>query len=92
MAIGALVDPTTAKASNGSRLAFDLVDDAGSAARSGERILVLERDTGVTRLAELHFGFTEGEALFGSREDLLNDWILRLQGPSRTAEFIREGF
>ena len=58
---------------------------------SGDRILILARDTGVTELTELRFNYSDGPALFGSRVDLLNDWTEKLQG-QEPGGFDREGF
>lgn len=81
------------KALNGSGMAFESADSAGSARRpnlSGDRVLILARDTGVTELKEVRFSFTEGPALFGNRNDLLRQWSERLKGPS-PAPFNRQG-
>jgi hypothetical protein len=79
------------KAMNGSGMAFEASETTASGQDtnlSGDRVLVLARDTGVTELAEVHFGYSDGPALFGSRNELLREWNERLKGP---APFIRQG-
>ena len=81
------------KALNGSGMAFETADTPGSGRRpnlSGDRVLLLARDTGVTELAEIRFSYSEGPALFGSRNALLREWTERLNGPA-PATFIRQG-
>jgi len=81
------------KALHGSRMVFDVSQDAagGGGNSSGDRVLILARDTGVTELTELRFSYSDGPALFGSRVELLNQWTERLQGPTARG-FSREGF
>ena len=85
------------KAMNGSKMAFGStrgpVSDPArrTSDQSGDRVLLLANDTGVTELAEIRFGYTEGPALFGSRSDLLRDWSEKLRG-AETSAFVREGF
>ena len=82
------------QALNGSRMAFDVTPDPGSGRGtnpSGDRVLILARDTGVTELTELRFSYSDGPALFGSRPALLNTWADRLRG-TETSGFVREGF
>ncbi len=57
----------------------------------GDRILILATDTGVPKLTEVGFNYSEGPALVGSKASLLGEWTQRLQGPASTA-FVREGF
>jgi WD40 repeat protein len=82
------------KAMNGSTMAFDMPRGPASATpgnASADRVLILARDAGVAELAELHFGYAEGPALFGRRLDLLREWTEKLRGP-QPAGFSREGF
>jgi len=81
------------KAMHGSRLAFDLHAESGrerGSNRSGDRVLVLARDTGAIELSELWFSYADGPALVGSKTELLADWTVRLHGvlPERSE---REG-
>jgi WD40 repeat protein len=98
----ALVTPTglvwtdsvrSPKPMSGSRMAFDTSPPENGRATnlSADRVLILARDSGVTELAELHFNFGQGPALFGSRSELLEAWSERLRGP-RPSVFAREGF
>jgi hypothetical protein len=79
------------KSIGGSRMVLDGGDAAGQGGnQSGDRILVLSRVTGAAELVELHFSYSEGPALFGSRPELLRDWTERLKGPAPTG-FLPEG-
>lgn len=81
------------KAMNGSGMAFETGDAsaAGQGANlSGDRVLILARDTGATELAEVRFNYSAGPALFGSRNELLREWNERLKGPA-PAPFVRQG-
>ena len=81
------------KAMNGSGMAFEISHDSGSvqgANLSGDRVLILARDTGVTELSEVRFNYTDGPSLFGSRNELLREWTERLQGPE-PGPFLRQG-
>ena len=81
------------KPMSGSGMAFDTSpgENGRPTNLSSNRVLILARDSGVIELAELHFDFTEGPALFGSRSELLQSWTERLRGP-RSNAFAREGF
>jgi WD40 repeat protein len=82
------------KALSGSRMTFDTTranNDAGNTGASGDRVLILARDTGVPALIELHFSYSSGPALFGGRTELLNDWAERLLGLPPSG-FVHEGF
>ena len=82
------------KALHGSRMVFDMSQDpanGGGGNLSGDRVLILARDTGATELSELRFSYSDGPALFGSRVELLNQWTEQLQGPT-ASDFSREGF
>jgi len=81
----------------GSRMAFDQGDRAGAGEdglHSGidnDRVLVLTGDSGFARIAELHFEYDEGPALFGSRQSLLAEWTRKIRGETPIG-FVREGF
>ena len=85
------------KSLRGSRMAIDRSAPrrAGSPAHSGavdaDRVLVLTRDTGFARLAEIHFDYDAGPALFGNRRDLITEWTRKVHGET-ISEFVREGF
>jgi WD40 repeat protein len=102
----ALVSPTgliwtdtvrAPKALHGSRMVFKqhtpatASRDAVVGDQSGDRVLILATDTGVARLTEIRFSYSEGPALFGSKPDLLSEWTEKLRGASVNA-FVREGF
>lgn len=102
----ALVSPTgliwtdTARAPKpfgGSRMAYsqransDQGPEAGSADQSGERVLVLTTANGLAELSEIRFDYSDGPALFGSKNTLLSEWTSKLQG-AEVNEFVREGF
>jgi WD40 repeat protein len=85
------------KSLRGSHMVFD-ARPQGSSSRenradeqSGGRILILATDTGLVKLAEVRFSYSDGPALFGSKTSLLNDWTEKLQGSAVNA-FDREGF
>ncbi len=70
--------------SNASR--EDLASD-----QSGGRVLVLTTDTGLAKVAEVRFSYSDGPALFGSKASLQSEWSEKLRGAAVTA-FVREGF
>jgi WD40 repeat protein len=82
------------KSLNGSSMVFE-TGPGGAESRagdaSGDRVLVLTRDTGLVSVRELKFGYPEGAALIGTRASLLNEWTEKLRG-STISEFVREGF
>jgi hypothetical protein len=51
----------------------------------------LTRDTGFARIAELHFDYDEGPALFGKRRELIGEWSSKVRGEAPIG-FVREGF
>jgi hypothetical protein len=102
----ALVSPTgliwtdtirAPKAMHGSQMVFGQVrgpvatPDETAGDQSGERVLILESDSGVTKLAEVRFSYADGPALFGSKAELLSEWTEKIRGPAVSA-FVREGF
>jgi hypothetical protein len=74
------------KAMPGSRMVNDLHrNDSGSpiagqadGLRENDRILMLTRETGFAELAELQFDYSDGPALVGNRQDLLDEWRRKL--------------
>ena len=70
----------------GSELVFDgrrpvsppAAPDTMDVANAQNGILMLTRDAGHAALAELDFGYQSGSVLFGSREDLVDEWGSRL--------------
>ncbi|MDG2375761.1 MAG: AAA-like domain-containing protein [Woeseiaceae bacterium] len=81
------------KAMNGSGMAFEIGDgsELGQGTNpSGDRVLILARDTGVTELSEVRFNYTDGPSLFGSRNELLHEWKERLEG-LELDPFLRQG-
>ncbi len=82
------------KAFAGSAMVFDR-SQQGSGMQdnmSGNRVLVLARDTGLPELTELRFDYADGPSLFGSNVTLLAEWTERLRGVLATSAFVREGF
>ncbi len=74
----------------GSRMAIDSsrrVTDTGN----GDRVLVLTRDTGFVKIAEINFDYDAGPALFGNRRELIAEWADKVRGKTPTG-FVREGF
>jgi hypothetical protein len=73
------------KSLKGSRMAFErsgLVGNADGALHAesqDDRVLVLTRDTGFAAIAEIHFNYDTGPALFGNRGET-------------PIGFVREGF
>lgn len=81
----------------GSKMAFDK-SGRGTAGSQGhpvgtddDRILVLTRDTGFARIAEIHFDYDAGPALFGNRRELIAEWTRKVRGET-ISDFVREGF
>jgi hypothetical protein len=56
-----------------------------------DRVLVLTRDTGFAKIAELHFDYDAGPALFGNRKNLIAEWTRKVRGETPIG-FVREGF
>ncbi len=84
------------KALRGSRMVFDSRIDASPGKGhitdpTGDRILILTRDTGFAELAELRFSYSAGPILFGNRTGLVAEWAEKLNGPAISG-FVREGF
>jgi hypothetical protein len=84
------------KSLSGSRMAFDSRDRSGGDVNThgnadSDRVLVLTRDTGFARIAELHFNYDEGPALIGNRNDLIAEWSRKVGG-EKPIGFVREGF
>jgi WD40 repeat protein len=80
----------------GSRMVFDPQYDAAADAGhvsdpSGDRLLILTRDSGFAEIAELRFSYQSGPTLFGNRSELLAEWSEKLAGPAPNV-FDREGF
>jgi hypothetical protein len=63
----------------------------GADDQSGDRILILDFDTGRAKLTEVEFSYTDGPVLVGNKAGLLSDWTEKLRGQEVTA-FVREGF
>jgi len=82
------------KSLNGAMMVFEIgANDGGTRAgdASGDRVLILTRETGLVSVRELEFGYRDGPALIGNRASLLNEWSEKLRG-STVSEFVREGF
>jgi WD40 repeat protein len=84
------------KALSGSRLVFDSdIEEATSANHvtdpTGDRVLVLTRDTGFAEIAELRFSYSDGPTVFGNRTGIVAEWAEKLNGPAISG-FVREGF
>ena len=85
------------KSLSGSRMAFDrkghaIADNDGlHGDHENDRILVLTRNTGFAKIAELHFNYDAGPALFGNRRNLTAEWTRKLGGEPSIG-FVREGF
>jgi hypothetical protein len=54
-------------------------------------VLVLTRDTGFAAIAEIHFNYDTGPALFGNRRNLITEWTRKVRGETPIG-FVREGF
>jgi hypothetical protein len=87
--LGAIRAP---KSIPGSRIAFDRQESdeqtsSGAAFVSdpaGDRVLILTRDTGFAEIAELRFSYGTGPALIGNKDELLEEWQLRLGADAET--------
>jgi hypothetical protein len=83
------------KSLSGSRMAFDRQSIADKDGLHGDyendRVLVLTRDTGFAEIAEIHFNYDAGPALFGNRRKLIAEWTRKVRGETPTG-FVREGF
>ena len=78
-----------------SRMALDHQLTADKEALHGDyesdRVLVLTRDTGFAKIAEIHFDYDAGPALFGNRRNLITEWTQKVRGETPIG-FVREGF
>ncbi len=74
----------------GSRMAIDSSRPAIDAG-DGDRVLVLTRDTGFAKIAEINFDYDSGPALFGNRRELIAEWNDKVRGEAPTG-FVPEGF
>ena len=81
----------TPKVMTGSRMVFEPPAqlpgpvDAGSAVDPlGNRVMVLTRDAGFAEVAVLDFAYLSGSTVFGSREQLLEEWRGKLARSSRS--------
>jgi WD40 repeat protein len=84
------------KALAGSRMVFDsaignAATDTHISDPTGDRILVLTRDTGYAEITELRFSYSAGPTLFGNRTGIVAEWAEKLNGPAISG-FVREGF
>ncbi len=84
------------KALVGSGMVFEAAglsprNDGHISDATGDRVLILTRDTGLVELAELRFSYSDGPALIGTRAGLVTYWTEKLRGPEATG-FVREGF
>ncbi len=83
------------KSLSGSRMAFDrqgIADEGGlHAVHGNDRVLVLTRDTGFAEIVEIHFDYDAGPALFGNRQNLIDEWTRKVRGETPIG-FVREGF
>lgn len=83
------------KSLSGSRMALDRQVIADKKAPLGDyendRVLVLTRDTGFVKIAEIHFDYDAGPALFGNRGNLIAEWTQKVRGETPSG-FVREGF
>ena len=83
------------KSLSGSRMAFDRQSIADIDGLHGDyendRVLVLTRDTGFAKIAEIHFNYDAGPALFGNRRNLITEWTRKIRGET-PIDFVREGF
>lgn len=72
------------QALRGSRMAFDdriepqRTAGGRTAVSSGNHVLLLSRDAGFVELANLYFSSSGGPILFGSRDELLEEWRNKL--------------
>jgi WD40 repeat protein len=64
----------------GSRMVFDDRRRASKAGSNvpGDRVMLLTRDAGFPEVAELTFSFAAGPALFGNKNQLLQEWRTKL--------------
>lgn len=97
LAPAGLVWTDTMRAPNafaGSALVFDRTPEESGAEEnmSGNRVLVLARDTGLPALTEIRFDYSAGPSLIGSNVELLAEWNERLRGVVAASAFVREGF
>jgi WD40 repeat protein len=83
------------KSLSGSTMAFDhqasTNNDGLHEDYENDRVLVLTRDTGFAKIAELHFDYDAGPALFGNRKNLIAEWTRKVRGETPIG-FVREGF
>jgi hypothetical protein len=66
-------------------------DSAPHGENRDDRVLVLTRDTGFAAIAEIHFNYDNGPALFGNRRNLITEWTRKVRGEMPIG-FVREGF
>jgi WD40 repeat protein len=79
----------------GSTMAFDhqasMNNDGLHEDYENDRVLVLTRDSGFAKIAELHFDYDAGPALFGNRKNLIAEWTRKVRGETPIG-YVREGF
>ncbi|MEX2496923.1 MAG: AAA-like domain-containing protein [Woeseia sp.] len=82
----------TPKVISGSRMVFETaarlpgpVDVRTAADPPGNRVMLLTRDAGFAEVAVIDFTHHSGATLFGSREQLLEEWRVKLGRDSRSA-------
>lgn len=66
------------KALAGSTIVFDQRMPGGDGDPFGDRVMLLTRDAGFPEVAELRFSHTDGPALFGNKDKLLDEWRTKL--------------
>ena len=66
------------KALAGSRIVFDHRQPHGTGDPFGDRVTLLTRDAGFPQVAQLRFSHTDGPALFGNKDKLLDEWRRKL--------------
>ena len=66
------------KALAGSQVVFDHRIPSGTGDPFGDRVMLLTRDAGFPEVAELRFSHSDGPALFGNKDKLLDEWRKKL--------------
>lgn len=66
------------KALTGSQMVFDQRNPNGASNPVGDRVMLLTRDAGFPKVAELQFSYSDGPALFGNKDRLLDEWRSKL--------------
>jgi hypothetical protein len=66
------------KALAGSQMVFDQRNPNGASNPVGDRVMLLTRDAGFPKVAELQFSYSDGPALFGNKDRLLDEWRSKL--------------